>query len=144
MRKNYEYIPQIPSSRNGFIDMVNSKKEVILVPHELLMVLSKEINESISSGKSGKFFTKCVPVMLLTAWNPLGWILSGIVLLGGIVGISGNQLKGYKLYAGEDSDGNAIITLHHKKVDLKYDTIKYPDWVKAINYDKANKKVKTK
>lgn len=144
MRKNNTYIPSVPLSRNEFIEMVNSKKDVILVNSDLLKILSKEINDSIDGRRAGKLGTRCGPVMLaLSWWNPIGLVLSGVVLLSGLVGISADALRRYEIYSGENVAGEPIITLHYKTVNLKYDTIKYPDWVKTINLNKANKKVKS-
>ena len=145
MRKNNTYTPCIPASRNDFIDMVNSKCEVILVNHELLKILSKEINDSIDGRRAGKLGTWCGPVMLaLSWWNPIGLAMSGVVLLSGLVGISADKLRRYAIYGGEDNNGNTIIALHNKAVSLKYDTIDYPEWVRFIDTQTPNKKVKRK
>ena len=83
-------------------------------------------------------------MLALSWWNPLGWILSGVVLLSGIIGVSVNDLKKYKLFSGKDSDGKNIAILHIKSVDLKYDKIIYPEWVASIDYEHTNKSIKTK
>ena len=139
------YTAQVAKDRNDFITLIKSKKEVIVVDHNLLEQLTKEINEEMKVKKSGKRLKKIAPVMLVLWWNPIGWALSGVVLLGGVLGVNSSALKKYNLYSGKDVDNNEIITLLRKsRVDLKYDTIQYPEWIASIDYDHKNKKIKTK
>lgn len=143
MRKNYIYDAAAPTSRNEFISFISAEKEAIVVDNSLLQELTKEINSTITEKKSGSFFKKAAVPMLLLSTNPVGWITSGIVLLAGTFLSASEDFKEYVIYAGVDSLDNEIIVFHHKKkVNLKYDTVNYPAFVKTINYKKANQKVK--
>lgn len=142
MRKNMSYIASVPGTRNGFINMIDSKKDVVLLNHELLEVISKEINENISTGKIGKAGKITGPIMLaLSWWNPIGLLCSGVVMLSGIVAGWSNSLKKYNMFEGIDIHENGIVVLLKKSINLKYDTIEYPDWVKSIDYTHQNKKI---
>jgi hypothetical protein len=56
MRKNFNYIAAVPTTRNDFIDAVTNQKEAILVNHILLKELTEEINSKLSSRNGGGFF----------------------------------------------------------------------------------------
>lgn len=143
MRPNYSFYAASPATRNDFIDLVSKQTEAIVLNHELLEDLRKEINEQINSKKSGKFFKRISIPMALLSLNPLGWLLSGITFLCGVLSSASDDLKKYKLYAGCDaSDSQIVVLLHKKKVDLSYDKIIYPSYVKIIDYKKSNKKIK--
>lgn len=146
MRHNYTYNAVSPSTRNDFIDSVSKQKEAIVINHELLEDLTKEINSQLSAKKQGGFFKKlAVPMAILSWTNPLGWLLSGITFLCGVFTGSSNELKKYVVYAGCDMSDNQIMVLHHKnKVDLSYDKVIYPSFVKNVDYKKTNRKVKAK
>lgn len=145
MRKNYTYYASLPTDRNDFIKFLESKKEVIVVNNKLLQEINKEINEQNRNKKASKFYTGAAPIMLaLSWWNPIGWVLSGVVLLSGVIGVSANDLKKYKLYSGKDLQGENIAILHKKSIDLKYDKIIYPEWVASVDYEHVNKNIKTK
>lgn len=142
MRKNMSYIASVPGTRNGFINMIDSKKDVVLVSHELLEAINEEINENVSTGKAGKVFKTAGPIMLAVSWwNPIGLICGGLVTLSGVVAGWSNSLKKYTMYEGVDINGNGIVVLLKKSIDLKYDTIEYPAWVKNIDYKQKNKKI---
>lgn len=145
MRPNYTHIASCPSTRNDFINSITEQDAVIVVNHTLLQELTKEINSNIQAKKQGNFFKKAsVPMAILSWSNPVGWVLSGIVLLSGILHSAGDEFKKYKIYAGIDTSHNQILVFHNKhKVDLKYDTLSYPSFVQNIDYKKTNKKVST-
>ena len=144
MRKNYSYVAVCPVTRNEFIEAVTEKKEVIVVDHKLLKELTEEINANLSSKKAGGFFKKISLPMALLSWtNPVGWALSGIVFLCGIFTSAANDLKKYVIYPGTDTGGLSILVFHRKsKIDMKYDEVIYPSFVKSVDYTKKNKKVK--
>lgn len=142
MRINKTFYATSPSTRNDFINFISKDTEAIVLNHELLKDLRKEINEQINSKKSGKFF-KRISIPMALSFNPLGWLLSGITFLCGALSSASDDLKKYKLYAGCDaSDSQIVVLLHRKKVDLSYDKIIYPSYVKNIDYKKSNKKIK--
>lgn len=144
MRKNYSYDAVSPTTRNEFIEAVTSQKEVIVIKHALLKGLTEEINSNISSKKQGGFFKKIAVPMAILSWsNPIGWVLSGIAFLCGAFSSAANDLKKYKIYPGVDVYGTQIMVLHHKrKVDMKYDEVIYPSFVKNVDYKRVDKKIK--
>lgn len=144
MRKNYTYSAVCPTTRNEFIEAVANRNEAIVVKHSLLKELTEEINSNISSKKQGGFLKKIAVPMAILSWsNPVGWALSGVTFLCGIFSGAGNDLKKYKIYPGVDVYGTQIIVLHHKyKVDMKFDEVIYPSFVKDVDYKKVNKKIK--
>lgn len=144
MRKNYSYDAVSPTTRNEFIEAVTSEKEAIVIKHMLLKELTEEINSNISSKKHGGFFKKIAVPMAILSWsNPIGWALSGIVFLCGVFSSAANDLKKYKIYPGVDVYGTQImVMLHKRKVDMNYDKVNYPSFVKDVDYKKINKKIK--
>lgn len=144
MRKNYSYVAVCPATRNEFIEAVNEKKEAIVIDHKLLKELTDEINSNLSSKKQGGFFKKISLPMALLSWtNPIGWALSGIVFLCGIFTSASDELKKYVIYPGIDTGGLSILVLHRKsQIDMKYDEVIYPSFVKSVDYTKKNKKFK--
>ena len=146
MRKNYSYTAVPAATRNEFIEAITNQKEAIVINHQLLKELTEEMNANLSSKKQGGFFKKIsVPMAILSWSNPIGWALSGIVFLCGVLSSVSYDLKKYVIYPGIDAGGLQIMVLHHKrKVDLKYDEIIYPSFVKSVDYTRKNKKVRTK
>ena len=146
MRRNNTYTASEPSSRNDFIDLITKQDEVIVINNSLLKDLTKEVNANLSSKKQGSFFKKrAVPIAILSWTNPVGWIVSGITFLCGAFTSSTNDLKEYVIYSGYDVCEKPIVVFHHKnKVDLKYDTVNYPPFVKDVNYKKQTKRIKSK
>ena len=145
MRKNYMHTAYAPTSRNEFIEAIKEKKDVVVLNHVLLEEIRKEINESISSKKTGKFFKIMSVPMFLMSWNPLGWGLSGLVLLNGLISSAGNEFKGYSMYSGHDMCNKQILIFHKKStVDLKYDKVSYPAWVNHVDSKKMKKKIHMK
>lgn len=144
MRPNYSFYAASPATRNDFIDLVSKQTEAIVINHELLKELTKEINSQISAKKQGGFFKKISIPMAIISWtNPLGWLLSGITFLCGTLTSASDDLKKYVIYAGCDTSDNQIMVLHHKhKVDLKFDKVIYPAFVRSVNYKKANRKAR--
>lgn len=144
MRPNHNFYAVCPTTRNDFIDFVSKQSEAILIDHALLQELSKEINEQISAKKQGSFFKKVSVPMAIISWtNPLGWLLTGITYLCGAFSSASDDLKKYITYTGSDTSNHQIMVLHHKhKVDLKYDKVIYPSFVKSVDYKKANKRIK--
>ena len=142
MRKNNTYHAAVPLNRNDFIDMVASKEAVIVVNNKILEGITKDVNDSLTSKKTGKYAALSIPLFLLST-NPVGWICSGVVGLCGLLGKAGDDLKRYVAYNGVDTFNNQILVLHRKRaIDLKYDLVYYPDFVKTVDYKKKNKKVK--
>ena len=145
MRKNINYKAETPNSRNEFIKMIEQKVDVIVVDNTLLKKLAKEINENVSSGKTGKTMGTVGPLMILiSGWTLVGLVCGAVVTLCGALSISSDSLKKYKIYAGKDNDNEDIAVFLEKCVDLKLDTIEYPDWVKSVDYKRKNKRISTK
>ena len=109
MRKNINYKAEIPNSRNEFIEMIERKEDVIVVNNTLLKQLAKEINENVSSGKTGKTMGTVGPLMILiSGWTLVGLVCGAVVTLCGALSISSDSLKKYKIYAGKDNDNEDI------------------------------------
>ena len=136
MRKNYTHTAKEPKTRNDFIEMIEKKEDVIVLNHELIEELEKEIAKNLKDRKHGKFFTKvAVPMAILSLSNPIGWLCSGIVFLSGKSIKSSDALKKYYVYSGYDMSLQKILIFHLKKtVDIKYDDVTYPNWVKDVDY----------
>ena len=146
MRKNYRYTATSPGTRNEFVDAIADGREAIVLNHKLLKELTDEINANLSSKKQGGFFKKvAVPMAILSLSNPIGWALSGITFLCGVLAGVSDDLKKYIIYPGVDVGGLQIMVLHRKhKIDMKYDEVIYPSFVKNVDYTKRNHKIRTK
>ena len=144
MRLNYTHNAVSPVTRNDFINSISRQDAAIVINHELLKEITKEINSQISSKKQGKLFKgMALPVAILSLTNPVGWILSGVTFLSGALLSASDDLKKYMTYAGVDTSDKQIVVFHHKsKVDLSHDTVIYPSYVRTVDYKKTNKKVK--
>lgn len=150
MRHNYTHIAEVPQTRNEFIDAVRQNKTVIVVSHTILQEIQAEVNSNLKSGKKGDFLKELGVggglLGFLFSTHPVGWLVAGgtALAVGIFTGIS-NYLKKYNVYLGVDSEDKEIIVLHLKnKVDLSYDSITYPSFLKFVDTKKANKKVKIK
>ena len=142
MRKNYTFTAEVPTNRNEFIDMVESRTTVIVVNNEILEDLTKDVNNSLINKKAGKLGWLSIPMLFLST-NPVGWICSGIVGLCGLWAKASDDLKNYVAFNGIDTCNKPILVLHRKNtIDPKFDSVVYPDFVKAIDYKKTNQKVK--
>ena len=141
MRKNFNYIAAVPTTRNDVIDAVTNQKEAILVNHILLKELTEEINSKLSSRNGGGFFKKlAVPMAILSWTNPIGWLCSGIVFLCGVFTSASDDLKKYVIHSGVDVHDNQVLVLRHKsKVNLTYDKIVLPADIKSVDYKKTKK-----
>lgn len=148
MRKNYTYECSVPESRNELIDMINGRKSVILLKNELICEIHKELNkENKKANKRGGLLVKggigAGIWALFFSTHPLGWLVGGTVALtAGIIKNMRTILNNYETYKGKDCSGNDIYVMIYSDVDLKLDTINYPELVQNIDYKKAVKKLK--
>ncbi len=126
MRKNYTHTPEMPNNRNEFIDCLKKQSEVIVIKHDLVNDLSKELNKSIGNQK-GKTILQTAGIatlLICNLYNPLTWIFG----IGSLTtsGLLKNNIKRYNVYLGRNVTHHEIIVLIHKsKVDLTLDTISY-------------------
>ena len=143
MRKNYTYDAKEPKNRNEFIDMIKNKEDVIVLHHNIIEELDKEINENIKYRKTGNFFSKLALPMAILSWsNPLGWFLSGVVFLCGGLEKSSDYFNQYNIYNGYDICLRRVLTFHLKDtVDLKYDKVTSPRWDGKIEYKNMKRRI---
>lgn len=138
MRKNYVFEPGVPASRNEIIDMLKDKKETILLKNSIFTEIKNEINSNLKDKKIGKKLSKAGSGMgiigFLFSQHPIGWLIIGCATLG--IGINqklSNDFRKYDMYTGKDKDDKEILLLvRNTRVDFKYDTINYPNWVGSI------------
>lgn len=93
MRKNYNFVPKTPMSRNAFIDCLKENTEVIVISNSMIDMLSKELNKNVGNRKAKKVLTTVgvTALLVLNLYNPLTWIL-GIGSLA-TSGILKNEIK---------------------------------------------------
>ena len=138
MRKNLVHQPGVPETRNDFIDMVRNKKEVILLTNSLIEDIRKDVNSNLKEEKNGNHITdiglSAGALGIIFASNPIGWIIGGGLLAAfGLSKADSNEFKRYDIYTGRDKEGKEILSfIRNTRVDFKYDTINYPDWVSII------------
>lgn len=144
MRKNYTFTPQMPNSRNEFIDCLKKQSEVIVIQHTLVNELSAELNKSIGNkkGKTALQTAGVTALLIFNLYNPLTWIF-GIGALA-TSGLLKNEIKKYHVYLGRNVTHHEILVLIHKdKVDPNMDTIAYDkNYVLSVEKKPYKKKIK--
>lgn len=143
MRENRTFTAKTPETRNDFISLIKGKATVIVLKNSLLSDLDKELNNS-KGNKAPKKIAKGLGILGLIAGltNPLIWLYS--IACFAVGGLTKDEIKGYDVYSGMDTNGKSIIVLIRKKdYDSKYDKIIYDkSYVRSVSEKPMRGKIK--